>query len=252
MMSLDHCVTLSWGESSEGEHSDLICHMGPGSLSSDSLKSCSQQFPHFSDSIGHINQLVEPLLPHGWLVQDNGGDSCSMFWWRGVVLSDDDLNLGKHFCSSGLISTDEVQSTASLTVEAHDFGKRLSDDHLKASVKEVTQTNTVLVEVTGDKALISSVEEGIEAVLFANAGDFFPLSESRVDAGGVVGASVQEDGRAGSGVLQVRNHAIEVEALGLLVEVAVVANLQASSGEDGVVVAPGGGANIDGRRSVLH
>ena len=145
-----------------------------------------------------------------------------------------------------------MQGTASLSVEAHNFGKGLSNDHLKASVQEVTQTNTILVEVASDEALISSVEEGIEEVLLANASNLLPLSESRVDTGGVVGACVQEHGRAGSGVLQVLDHAIEVQALGLLVEVAVGAHLKASSSEDGVVVAPSGRANIDGRRSVLH
>jgi hypothetical protein len=68
----------------------------------------------------------------------------------------------------------------------------------------------------------------------------------QVDAGGVVGADVQEDDGAGGSVAQGGEHAREVEALGLGVEVGVVGEGEVDIGEDLVVVGPGWVGEVDG------
>ena len=97
--------------------------MIPSTLGSNLLELSSQKFSHGGDSIGHGDELIEPLLAHGWFIEDNSSDSGTVPWWRRVVDSNDDLELGEDFTSDGLIGADEVESSASLTIETHDFGK---------------------------------------------------------------------------------------------------------------------------------
>ena len=116
-----------------------------------------------------------------------------MLGWRRVVASDDDLHLGEDFRSCCLVMANEVKSTGTLTVETHDFGERLGDDHLEALIDEKAQSEGISVEGTRCEALVSSIEEGIELSAFAYFSDLGPLSLSGVDTGGVVGASVEQD-----------------------------------------------------------
>ena len=63
---------------------------------------------------------------------------------------------------------------------------------------------------------------------------------------------VEEHDRASLGRLEVSDHAVDIETLGLGVEVSVVADLNADSAEDGVVVSPGGVADVKGAGSELN
>jgi hypothetical protein len=55
--------------------------------------------------------------------------------------------------------------------------------------------------VTRGKALVGHIEEGEEALLFDNRGDFSPLLLCRVDAGGVVRAGMEKDNATWFGIL---------------------------------------------------
>ncbi len=55
----------------------------------------------------------------------------------------------------------------------------------------MSETESVLVEISCSKALISCVEEGEEIVLLHDSGDLGPLFGSRINTSGVVGAGVQ-------------------------------------------------------------
>lgn len=74
----------------------------------------------------------------------------------------------------------------------------------------------------------------------------FPLLWGWVDACWVVGAGVEEDYGAGWGGLEGLEHAGEVEAFGLLVEVGVCGEGEADVGEDLVVVGPCWVREVDG------
>mmetsp|Transcript_3709 Transcript_3709/g.4242 ORF Transcript_3709/g.4242 Transcript_3709/m.4242 type:complete len:306 (+) Transcript_3709:430-1347(+) len=174
-----------------------------------------------------------------------------MLGWGRVIASDNDLDLGED--TGGLlgIGADEVQAAGTLTVQTHDLGEGLSDDHVEALAEEEAKAVGILVEGARGEALVRSVEEGVELSALANIGDLLPLGLSGVHTGGVVGAGVEEHGGARLGAVEIRDHALDVETLGLLVEVAVLADGDASGGKDLVVVAPGGVANIDGTGSEL-
>ena len=147
-----------------------------------------------------------------------------MLGWRRVVASDDDLNLGEDFLSCCLVRANEVKSTCTLTVQTHNLGEGLSDDHLEALINEKAQSEGIPVKGTRSEALIGSVEEGIELTAFANISNLLPLSFSRVDAGGVVGTSMEQDARSGSCSIQISEHTVDIQSLGCLVKVSILAD----------------------------
>lgn len=114
-----------------------------------------------------------------------------------------------------------------------------------ALLDKVTDSKGILVGVTTGKALVGHVEEGKVALLLHNVGDLLPLLGGRVDASRVVGAGMEEEDAALRSGLDVGNHALEVEANGVLVVVAVLLDLETGVGEDGLVVGPRGGGDVD-------
>lgn len=170
---------------------------------------------------------------------------------RRVVGTHDDLNLGENAGGGVLVAADEMEATCALTVKAHDLGERLSDDHFKALAEEKTQTVGILVEGAGGEALVGSVKEGEELVALADIGDLLPLGLSGVDTSRVVSASVEQDTRARLGVAEISDHAVDIEALGCLVEVAVLADFDAGSLQDTIMVAPGRVADVESARPKL-
>lgn len=66
----------------------------------------------------------------------------------------------------------------------------------------------------------------------------FPLLLGGIYTGWVVGAGVQDDDGAGRSFPERSEHAIEIEALGLLGEIRVVFNKEPDIGEDLIVVRP--------------
>ena len=137
-----------------------------------------------------------------------------------------------------------MKSTGTLTVQAHNLGKGLSNDHLEALIDEKAQSEGISVEGTGGEALISGIEERIELSAFANFSNLSPLCLSGVDTSGVVGASVEEDAGTWSSGIQVSEHAVDIKSLGCLVKVSVLTDSDASAGEDLVMVAPSRVAHV--------
>ena len=127
-----HRFALLYGQAGEGEHSNLSGDMRPVALHFLFLKGTAKCVAHVVHPSAHDNEFVEPLLAHLWVVQDRGRNSGSVLGWGRVVRSHDDLDLGKDALGCDLVSADEVQATGTLTVETHDLGERLSDDHLEA------------------------------------------------------------------------------------------------------------------------
>jgi len=245
----DHSLALLGSQTSEREHTDLSGNMAPVTLGSKSLDGSSKLGTHVSHTVGDGNELLEPLLTVLGVVEDGSSNAGTVLGRRRVVASDDDLDLAHDTAGSSLVLADEVEGTSSLTIETHDLGERLSDDHLESLIEEVTETVTILIEATTGESLVGGIEEGVEVVLLANLSNLVPLLLGRIDTSGVVSASVQEHARTSGGSLEILNHTLEVETLGLGVEVSVLSNIKAASGKDLVVVTPSGSTNIDGSGS---
>ena len=111
---------------------------------------------------------------------------------------------------------------------------------------EVTQSKGVLVSVTTGETLVGHVEEGVVVALLDDIADGSPLLLGRIDTGGVVCASVEEDDAVLGHALDVLDQAIKVQPNGFLVVVSVLFHLQAGILEDCIVVGPAGVRNVDG------
>lgn len=168
-----------------------------------------------------------------------------MLGWGRVVRANEDFDLREHFLGGLLIGAHEVEGTGSLTVKSHSLSEGLSDHHLEALVDEEAEAISILVEGSGGEALVGSVEEGVESVLAADISNSVPLLLSWVNTSWVVSAGVEKHDGAWLGILEVLNHTFNIETSGLLVEVAVLSDREASGSEDGVMVAPGWVADIE-------
>lgn len=114
-----------------------------------------------------------------------------------------------------------------------------------ALLNEVAEREGILIGVARGEALVGHVEEGVVVALLDGIADLLPLLLGGVNTSRVVGASVEQDNAALGHLLDVCDHAIEVKANGVLVVVAVLLDLEAAVGEDGLVVCPRRGRNVD-------
>ena len=122
----------------------------------------------------------------------------------------------------------------------------MCDQELEALLDEVADGPIVCAQRARGETLVCAVEEGELLPLLHDGGNLFPLILSRVDTGGVVCAGVEKDDAAFGCRLEGAEHAVKVEALGLLAEVWVVLDWEVDVGEDLVVVCPCWRAEVDG------
>lgn len=170
-MLFDHGLALLHGQAGEGEHADLSGDVGPVAWDFLDLDGSAESLSHVLHSSADNDELVEPLLAHGGVVEDGGGNSSAMLGRGRVVGSDGDFYLGHDAGGGGLVGADEMESTSTLTVETHDLSEGLGNDHLEALAEEEAETVSVLVEVARGETLVGGVEEGVELVALANIGD---------------------------------------------------------------------------------
>ncbi len=127
----------------------------------------------------------------------------------------------------------------------HVLGERLAEGNVVALLDKVADGKGVLVNVATGEALVGHVEEGKVAMLLGDLGNLLPLLLRGVDTGGVVSTGVEEEDTALGGGLDVGDHAVKVQANGMLVVVAVLLDLEAGVGEDGLVVGPRRGGDVN-------
>jgi hypothetical protein len=102
-----------------------------------------------------------------------------------------------------------------------------------ALLDKVPDRKGVVVGVARGETLVGHVEEGYVLLVLDEVRQFLPLGVGRVDAGRVVRARVEEDDGALGRGRNVGLHAGKVEADRLLVEVAVLLDLEARVARDG-------------------
>lgn len=250
-------------EASVGEHADLDImsviwiienrmfrshlagDVGPVVLAAELLEVGAEERAHLDDAASHALDLTEPLLVKSRVVHDGGGDAGTVNGRVGVEGTNEDLDLRIDTLLLLGVLANEGESTDTLTVETHVLGETLAKSDVVALLDEVAGSKGILVGVTASKALVGHVEEGEVALLLHDIADLAPLGLGRVDTGGVVSASVEEDDAALGSGLDVGNQTLEVEANGVLVVVAVLGDLETGVGEDGLVVSPAGVGEVD-------
>lgn len=95
--------------------------------------------------------------------------------------------------SISLVGADKVESTSSLTIETHDLGERLGNDHLETLSKEKSEAHSIFIEISANETLVSGIKEWIKLSFSANLSDDFPLIKSWVDTSWIMCASMEEN-----------------------------------------------------------
>ena len=139
-----------------------------------------------------------------------------------------------------------MERARALTVQTEVLREGLRDTQLEALLDEVSHRPGVAVQVARGETLVCGVEEGEVATLAHDDGELFPLVLGEVDTSRVVSTGVEEDDGAGGGLTDAVQHAVEVEAFRLGVEVGVGCEGEADIGEYLVVVGPGWVGEVDG------
>lgn len=238
-------VHLLGSQASVGEHADLVGDVVPVVLGAELLKVGLEEGAHLDDAVGHILDLAEPLLVELGVAEDGAGDAGTVDGRVGVHGADENLELGVDALALILVGADKREGTNTLTVETHVLGERLAESNLLALLNKVADGKGILVSAATGEALVGHVEEGEVALGLDELGNLAPLSLGRIDTSGVVSTGVEEEDAALGSGLDIGNHALKVEANGVLVVVAVLLNLETSLGEDGLVVGPRGSGDVD-------
>ena len=104
----------------------------------------------------------------------------------------------------------------------------------------------VFIRISTSEPLVCHIEKREVTGILHGLADLNPLLLRRVDSGRVMGAGVEEDNAALGSRLDVGEHALEVQANGLLIIVAVLLDLEPRILEHGGMVRPRRGGNVDG------
>lgn len=242
---------LLLAQARETEHPNLLRDMLPAAfLPVQLLELAPQRFPHVDDPATHRAEILFPFLEEFPVVEHQAGDAGAV---RGRVADFTALEDGelRRDSTDGVLGVgagarDEMEGAGPFAVEAEILGERLRDAEFEALLDEVADGPGVVFEVARGEALVGAVEEGEVGFGADDLGDVGPLGVGEVDAGGVVGAGVQEDDAAFGGGFDGGAHAVVVEAFGLRGEVRVGFYGEVDVGEDLVVVGPGWGGEVDG------
>lgn len=250
MVLLTQSQDLVLGQAGEREHANLVCDVVPSARSLQLLEVVAQSCAHLDDAARHGAQVTLPLGEQLFVIEHCGSDAGTVRGRVGDLGALEDGELGGNALGSVLGvragGCDEVEAAGALAIQTKVLGVRLCDQELEALLDEVADGPVIGVQRAGGEALVCAVEEGELLPLLHDGGNLFPLVLSGVDARGVVCAGVEEDDAAFGCRPEGAEHAVKVEALGLLAEVWVVLDWEVHVGEDLVVVCPCWRAEVDG------
>jgi len=148
------------------EHANLINDVVP---SSGSLELLGQQpvkfFPHVDDTTGHRLDILLPLLEQLGVVQDQSDQSRAMSWGVTDLASSEDRELTADLIRDFGRRRDDVEGTDTFAVQTGVLGKTLTDQQRDTAFDEFPDGPGIPVQITAGKTLISTVKEGVVALL---------------------------------------------------------------------------------------
>jgi hypothetical protein len=217
----------------------------PVVLVSETLKSSLESGSHLGHSVGHDDEVLVPHLGELFISENDVDDSSTVNRGVGVDGSSDLLDARVDDVSFGGGSSDNREASSSLSIDTEVLGVRLEEHDVVGVLLEESEGVGISLEVTGGESLVSGIEGREEVLSLHNFQNFLPLLLVGVDTSRVVRADVEHDEGVVLAVVQIFAETIEIESLGLGVEVSVglvvVANELSKSSVDG----PGLGGNHD-------
>ena len=243
MVLLDASLHLGLGEAGVGEHTNLAGDVRPVASAAGLLQVLHESLTHVNDAVGHSSALLVPLSLQLGVTQD-GLDNASTVERRvGPEGTGGGLQLGSHALLLLLGGADHGGSSAALSVETEVLGEGLGEADLVAVSDELADGEGISLHISRGETLVSAVEDHSAVVGLDSLADLLPLLLGGIHSGGVVGASVEQEGRLGRSVLNLLHNTVEVQ---LVVGIEVLVLLVGNTGgvEHTKVVRPGGVGNV--------
>jgi hypothetical protein len=190
---LHQAFTLLRIHAGEAEHADLVGDVLPVLGRAQLLQVVLQRGAHRNDAVGHLLDVAQPLLLERGIAQNLRHQTSTVHGRVRVQGTDEDLDL-RH-CAHRIVfaAGHQREGAGTFAVQAHVLGVALGQGDLVALLDEMSDGEGVTGDVTAGEALVGHVEEGEEVALLDQIGQFGPLFGLGVDAGGIVGAGVQQD-----------------------------------------------------------
>jgi len=131
---LNHLLGLFWGETSEGEHTNLVGDMLPSARGLEPGELIEENLTHVLDTHGHVEKLIPPLLVELRGAEHGLDNVSSVLRWVGVEVADDDVELGHDVLDGVWGATGEGEGSDTLSVESKVLGERLRNRTREESV----------------------------------------------------------------------------------------------------------------------
>ena len=239
MVLVHKLVDLLRRDTQEGKHADLVRNVLPVVLGAVLLvQQRLERTAHVVDAVSHALDLLEPLSVQLRVRKHELGNTGTVHGRVRVHGANGNLELAFHTFSLVFIGRHEREQTAALTVQTHVLGEALAERDLVALFHEVAHGKCVAVWITTGETLVCHVKEGEHLLLLDHVRNLLPLLLRWIHACRVVRACMKQNDAPAWRILQVPQHAFEVQSHGFLVIVRVLLHLQARVLEDRAVIAP--------------
>ena len=198
--------------------------------------------PHFLNPRTHFVQFCHPLRFQFGILQHHGHRIAAVRCRIGIQRANDGFDLAEGAVGRIRIGGHHGKRTHALVIHAEVFRIRAGHQQFFIQLGKSAQAVSILFQ-TVRKALIGKVEQRQPAFFRRHFRQCFPLFGSRVDAGRIVAAAVQQHHVAGFGLGQIGNQAVPIQAVRCFVVITVIADIDADGFENGIVVRPGRSGN---------
>ena len=112
-------------------------------------------------------------------------------------------------------------------------------------LNKVPRSESITAGIATSKALVGHIKESKVALLLHNVANLAPLVLGRINTSRVMRAGVKKDNAVARGSLNISKETLKVKTDSILVVVAVLLDLETAILEDGIVVGPAWGREVD-------
>lgn len=125
-----------------------------------------------------------------------------------------------------------------LTIKSHVLGKGLRENNVVSLLDKVTNSERVIVNISGSETLVSHIEEDKQVAFLHNVGDLLPLVTGWINSSWVVSTSVKQDCGSFRDLSNVSECSSFIKTTGGLVIIAVLLDIDSGKFEDWNMVSP--------------